>query len=93
MIFSISSDEDNQCKNNNLTTILDELTEMPFDREEHNITILVDSQFPIYKSSIFFSWKWPYLSPVGPSGRFVCVCPTQSQAVRPVQPNTSIHFY
>lgn len=57
---------------------------------ESEIKVLVDSDFSVYKSSIFSTWRWPYLSPVGPSGRFICLCPPQSAQQAAARPIASI---
>jgi len=82
----------NQCKSDQLTTIEESLTLINANGGKPNITNLVDSHFPVYKSSIFTTLQWPYLSPIGPSGRFICICPQQSsqQVVLPNQ--LSIQF-
>ena len=51
--------------------------------------VSIDPKLSIFKSDLFFvSIKWPYLSPIGPSGRFICFCPpTRPQVV--VRPATS----
>src|SRR5437867_1437734 len=72
---------------NNITT-----TDTPFGAQnDTKLWQTVHKSLDISKLYLFSTDKWPFLAPVGPSGRFLCVCPSIAgtgigggQDVRPV---------